>query len=198
MLTPNDQRNDGKFTRYLSQPNQWKKYDPELFDFLHQTVLVENRREIRVLESTSIIPNAKYHATLLRDSVAERSMYFDEMLKRFAESDLIFFDPDNGLEVRSVPQGRPKSSKYLYYDEVANVFRRGYSLLIYQHFPRTEHYQFIKLTGNNIKQSASEAEIYALATKTVVYFLVSQPKHATQFREAIGQIRNDQIEVLSL
>ena len=36
--------------------------------------------------------------------------------------DLVFFDPDNGLET-TLPKGRKNSSKYLYLDEVAAFYR---------------------------------------------------------------------------
>ncbi len=36
MLTDNDNRNDGQILDYLGQPNQWRSYDPPLFDKLHR------------------------------------------------------------------------------------------------------------------------------------------------------------------
>ena len=189
MLTPNDQSSHGKNTNYLTKANQWKAYDPTLFEFLYRTVHEENRREVNVLESETIISNSKYYSVLLKDSVADRAVYFDEMVKYFDDVEIVFFDPDNGLEVSSVPSGRLKSSKYLYYAELADLFQRGYSLLIYQHFPRIEHSQFIKKTSEKIRQHIGSVEIHALSTSNVVYFLVTQPNHAARFHQPLEQIR---------
>ena len=43
MLTPDDGRNDGRFTEYLQQPERWRAYDPALFDTLREMVA---RREV--------------------------------------------------------------------------------------------------------------------------------------------------------
>ena len=51
MLTADDQGNDGNLTAYLTQANLWKAYDPTLLEFLHQNVHLENRRDVKILES---------------------------------------------------------------------------------------------------------------------------------------------------
>jgi hypothetical protein len=51
--------------------------------------------------------------------------------------DLVFLDPDNGLEVASVPPSSPKASKYVFLHEVGAIAERGQSLLIYQHHNRS-------------------------------------------------------------
>jgi hypothetical protein len=48
----------------------------------------------------------------------------------------VFFDPDNGLEIASVPKHHPKAGKYIYWDELASFWRRGNALLIYHHLNR--------------------------------------------------------------
>jgi hypothetical protein len=44
------------------------------------------------------------------------------MLARFRGTDLIFFDPDNGMEVGSRPWGRRDSCKYLYWRELVRAY----------------------------------------------------------------------------
>ncbi len=56
----------------------------------------------------------------------ERRRYFRRMLDLFREADLIFFDPDNGFEVRSKPIGRRDSSKYLYWHELTATYAAGH------------------------------------------------------------------------
>ena len=49
---------------------------------------------------------ASLSAQPLSDSVDARFRYFDEMREQFCNVDLVFFDPDNGLEVPSKPIGQ--------------------------------------------------------------------------------------------
>ena len=50
---------------------------------------------------------------------------------------LVFFDPDNGLQIASIPKHHPKGGKYIYWDELTQFWRRGNTLLIYHHLNRT-------------------------------------------------------------
>lgn len=52
-------------------------------------------------------------------------------------SDIVFEDPDNGLEVASVERHEKLGPKYAYFDELAPYAERGQSLVIYQHRSRT-------------------------------------------------------------
>jgi hypothetical protein len=52
--------------------------------------------------------------------------------------DLVFADPDNGLETRAgVPRHRLTGPKYAYYDELAPYLERGQSLVVYHHLHRS-------------------------------------------------------------
>jgi hypothetical protein len=57
------------------------------------------------------------------------------MKREFSGRDLVFFDPDNGIEVLSKPCGGRDSSKYVYWDELQETYRSGQSVLVYQIFP---------------------------------------------------------------
>ena len=52
-------------------------------------------------------------------------------------ADLVFFDPDNGVEVKSAPKGSAKAGKYFFWDELEEFWLRGQSLLVYHHLNRT-------------------------------------------------------------
>jgi hypothetical protein len=59
---------------------------------------------------------------------------FAEFTSMSKDCDLIFFDPDNGLEVKSKPKDRKNSCKYS--DELARAYANNKSVLVYQHFRR--------------------------------------------------------------
>jgi len=135
MLTPPDDKPDGKFLGYLGKPKKHSPRDPELFEWLKQAVEVEGDRRTARIEESTLLGSASFHARSLTGNRSDRPRYFSECATRLAGCDLIFFDPDNGLEVRSVSVGSKDSCKYLYWDEVCSPFAAGPSVLIYQHSP---------------------------------------------------------------
>ncbi len=112
MLTPDDGRTDGSFTDYLHQPDKWRRYDRELYDHLRDLVLVQNLRDVRGVETVAILPSCRFAPGLLPDDPDGRTAYFEAFSAVAEGCDLAFFDPDNGIEVKSKPYGRKDSSKY--------------------------------------------------------------------------------------
>jgi len=149
MLTEDDNRNDGGKIKYLKDPDKWRKYDPALFDVMKRSV-EKNKRSIDVSEKKYLIPDATYHPILLTDDWDEREQYFNELTGISAASDLIFFDADNGMEVKSVKKGNKNSSKYLYWDEVER-FANTHSILVFQYFQRTNREEFIEGINQRLK-----------------------------------------------
>jgi hypothetical protein len=180
MLTENDKRADGKFTAYLNRPKRWRSFDPHLFDMLLNAVDKKNGRGIASVARARMIPSATYFSRLLTDE--NRDEYFESLGKEVHRSQLIFFDPDNGLEVRSVPKGRRGSHKYLYWDEAARFFSNGHSLLVYQHYPRMDRKRFVILKVTEIFARMSTTAVYSFKTAKVVFFLIPQRRHDKSFR----------------
>lgn len=181
MLTAADGRTDGQFIKYWEQPQRWRKHDPDLFDQLSRCKADPLLRDVAHADTWGILPGATYYAALLPDSAPARRSYFSDAWKALAGCDLLFFDPDNGLEVPSVPYGRRDSSKYLYWSEVEEAFGQGCSLLIYQHFQRKQRIEFIKGLGSELSQRTGAATVYSFSTPHVVFFLAVQSKHAPLF-----------------
>ena len=105
MLTEADDRPDGQFVRYWEQPERWRRYDPPLFDALSRCKSDATLRHVEKAELWQILPRAKFFNRLLTDKPAERQSYFREALEALASCEVIFFDPDNGIEIPSVRYG---------------------------------------------------------------------------------------------
>jgi hypothetical protein len=159
MLTADDERTDGKLIRYLNDPGKWEKYDCQLFDLLKPCLNDPTKRNVSRAAETKIVPGAKYHTQLLTDIAAERERYFQEFMSIAQTCDLSFFDPDNGLEVKSKPAGRRNSCKYLYWHELKEAWAEGQSLLIYQHFPHVERQKFIETVVTNAQQELNVSDV---------------------------------------
>jgi len=96
----------------------------------------------------------------------------------FADRDLVFFDPDNGLEVKAVPIGRKRSNKYVFESEIGDHYRGGRSALIYQHFPRhVTREACIANAANRLAARLPSVSIWSIVTAHVVFLLAARPEH---------------------
>jgi hypothetical protein len=200
MLTPDDGRTDGKFTEYLRQPERWWRYDPDLFDKLRELVVVREERDIALAGEAGLLPATRFFVRTLRDDLQSRSRYFEVFWSVAQGCDLIFFDPDNGLEVRSRPLGRKGSSRYLYWAELERAFSGGYSVLVYQHFRREKREAFIERMAHEMRRRTGAARVYSFRTARVVFFLMPSDRQVAAFEQNAGCLSEtwgDQIRVRS-
>ncbi|MBN1675251.1 MAG: hypothetical protein JXR37_29695 [Kiritimatiellae bacterium] len=174
MLTPDDGGPDGRKLAYLGQSHKYRSHDPELYDFLCARV-AQGLRNVATIEESALVPNCNFYSRILSDSGAERRAYFAGLSQACAGRELVFFDPDNGLEVNSVRYGRKHSARYLYFQEIADLYAAGLSLLIFQFFPRENHARYIERRAAELRSFCHGAAINPLQTTDVVYFLVRHP-----------------------
>lgn len=198
MLTADDQRPEGQRIGYLNQPGKWRIHDPELFDLLLPCLNDPTKRNVSWTQIAGIVPGAKYYTQLLVDNRVERERYFLEFIKFVKTCDLTFFDPDNGLEVKSKPYGRRDSCKYLYWPELERVWDEGQSILLYQHFRREERANFTKALAADIHQKLGTSDVITYRTAHVLFILIPQVQHRAhclQQSERVAQIWGGTIEV---
>lgn len=188
MLTPSDGSSDGRFVDYLQQPERWRDHDPELFDHLKQSVLVRQERAVREFEASGLLPRALFYGEITPDRADARKTWFGRFAAEVGGSDLVFFDPDNGLEVGSAPYGRVRSSKYLYWREVEETHAQGCSLLIFQYFGRHKRVPFVQRLARALKQHCGSATVYSLWTSRVVFLLAARPEHTDPLARGIERV----------
>ena len=198
MLTDADSGNDGKFIEYLREPQKWRAYNAALFDSLVRCVHDTGIRTVKWAHQPGFLPSTVFYDALLTDKIDARQQYFERFLEMAQGNDLVFFDPDNGLEVRSTAVGRKGSSKYVYWDELTRTFTAGYSILMYQHFPRIDHKVYLKRLAEDAGRRTGMREIISFSTANVVFLLIPQPRHLERLQERSAQVRTawgTQIEV---
>jgi hypothetical protein len=147
MLTDDDLGTDGRKLSYLSDPATYRGRDPELFDTMRQLVL-NGPRSTRAIEQANVLPRASFFRCKLDDGLRNRETFLAQMWERARGHEVVFFDPDNGLSVASVPAGRAGSRRYIDCQELTPALKIGASVILYQHFPRVarESYVFVQLS----------------------------------------------------
>jgi hypothetical protein len=145
-------------------------------------------RRLVLIESSDILPNAIFVNSIVEDQLAAWQLWFRQAMAALADCDLVFFDPDNGLDVVSKAKGTKNSSKFLYRDEVAASYAAGHSVLIYQHFPREERSSFMARVAQGLRVLAPTADIWAFRTPHVVFMLLIQPRHRAALSAAAQEV----------
>lgn len=187
MLTPPDGRRDGGRVGYLETPELSRDLDPPLFDALGALVR-SGVRTVQAVQTAAILPNARFHPLLLLDELEARQRYFDAFWRMLGYGDIVFFDPDNGVEVPSVQKGRRDSSKYLYWDELERALGDQRTVCVYQHFPRVPRSAFLKARLDRMVNIAPNHEAFAVASPWVAYLVCSPGERADEFRSAVAEV----------
>lgn len=140
MLTENDAGTHGNKLDYLEDRRRYKACDTALYKALGRITKKENRHVFNI-EKSKLIKGAKYwpskgdsinnEAKFSHEKLSDpykRALDFKKMLARFKNCHLIFIDPDNGIETKSVSKER-----HIRWHEIASLYVAGKSLVIYQH-----------------------------------------------------------------
>ncbi|MES3017456.1 MAG: hypothetical protein V4721_06745 [Bacteroidota bacterium] len=188
MLTPNDQKSDGSFVKYLLQTDEWRSFDPEIYRILQEAIVRKKERDLKIIEKSNIIPNTVFFSETLTDSKHERIDYFNKIKSSSFNCDIIFLDPDNGIEVPSIPYGKRNSSKYIYLHEIVESYKIGRSLLVYQHFTRSNRIQFMSDIAKKVKERLNVEKIYILKMKNAFLILIPQKPHLFSIETSIQEI----------
>jgi hypothetical protein len=181
-LTEDDHLNDGGRVNYLKEPLEWRAYDPVVFDWLREDVLIKGERKVENVEKSEIFSNCIFFDQLLKDSDLDRKKFFQDFLVFSQSASLIFFDPDNGIEVKSVPRGRNNSSKYIYWHELRQFYQSGKSLLIYQHFPRRSRKHYIEDIVAKVFKMMGPSAVFEYVTSNVLFLLIPQKNQEAYYR----------------
>ena len=185
MLTPDDDSRDGEFRSYLEDPATWKCYDRELFASMRGLLRSAPVPKVSLMEKAGLLPNTLYYSKVVPDKRDLRDAWRRGLLDATRNADLVFVDPDNGIEVPSKPIGRRGSSKYVAWQEIQALWQGGCSILIYQHFPREPREVFCKRMVSELKRRTGAGFTEAFRTPHVLFLLAAQKGHQPGIRAAI-------------
>ena len=143
---PNESHNnDGGHVAYLrdeSAQSGIRDCDPDLYDTL-KGLVAKGRRTIAAIQTSGILPDGtiffdeplSFSGTKSSERAAHRLNWMARAADAMADADVVFLDPDNGLEVR-VPLFSQKGPKYASMQDLRDHADRGQSVVVYNHMSR--------------------------------------------------------------
>jgi len=185
LLTVDDDSEDGRHRDYINYRKQHClcSCDLELFNKM-QTLAKHPRasRNIIILEDiirdfscSTVFYRRLYKPTCDRQMVEEEALH----VLNSQVSDLVFFDPDNGIDF-----GKRYSEKHVYVDHLQHYWSRGQSILTYHHLGRNgSHEEQIKRLKDRLVVSLKDSIVYAYHVRrgsARVYMLCIQPEHLSR------------------
>jgi hypothetical protein len=107
--------------------------------------------------------------------------------------DMVFVDPDNGIECKTKRTAK-KGPKYVYWDDVDAFVERGQSVVIYHHLGRTGG-THLEQVENKLRQMnerfengyESNAVIFKRGASRA-YFIIASPRHKYLLRQRLVKV----------
>lgn len=129
---PTEVHDDGKYRI----PTQYENLDPELSSALNRIFDLREARSVQALEQACLLASNLFVNETVPREIDQRKVWHQTALARLVDCDIVFLDPDNGLNVKSVKPGSQKSPKYVWLHEVSDYIASGKSVIVYNHRPR--------------------------------------------------------------
>jgi hypothetical protein len=209
---PNEgHNNDGLHIGYLCNED-YATLDSELVRGLASVVKNLCERTITHLETQKLLPE---HTVYFSDEITnksksevEREVWFQKALEKVKQCSVIFLDPDNGLEVKSVNKNNKKAGKYVFYDEIKEFVKNGATrvCVVYHHLGRTggTHNEQIVTRMSEIMDCLKKAKIenhtiYAATFKPFsprVFFIITAQEKIPQIEFGLKSMydRDDKLK----
>lgn len=205
--TSEAKNSDGSHIDYLFEPESYKRCDEELFGKLRSIVEPEKSgierscRKVGEIEKRGVLhSDTVFYNEVLNFSAGNRSQWVKNGIDALTGCDIVFFDPDNGFPPiknsnfdYSVSKNRKKSVKYVYHDELVDYFKRGQSLIVYQHRTREKEekygWRFKKIAKDMRGASVFYIRFHLISGRDYVFIL--QPKHEREVKAAVENFLND-------
>lgn len=188
MKTPPTGKDGGNIS-YLKKPEDWRSFDPELFDLLQEKVQ-EEQRDLGALGTSGLFPkNTEFWDLPFTGS--NRESYFEYVAKASAGKDILFLDPDNGIGTEKI---KPGSDKHVLVDDIRALHRPDQSLVIFQHYPRglakLDRCAFANDKAQQLFHCVPAKTIYSVRGKRTALLVVVMDTQEAQIIKALGTLQD--------
>jgi hypothetical protein len=184
-LHPDERHNgDGRHIRYLEDSTKWKTFDPELFSILSGIVCREDRN-VAALQTANLLPEAVFFDEFIPvegpslKRALDRCAWFQRVADKLNGCDLLFFDPDNGLETKNFNHGARKAGKSISLAELGSLRMNGRTLIVYHHQTRMRggHHHELIHWGQRLREAGFQGvdALRASPYSARAFFLLDAP-----------------------
>ena len=193
-LTPRDETGHGDNNKYLDDPSQ-RDYDPKVFDALYKIVksYKQEDRRVQMIQDANLVPSAIYYSDQLDlqkkmpiDRYYERRFWYNRSIVKLKDADLIFADPDNGINYRETNRSK-KNEKYVFPEEISGYYYRGKDVVFYCHKGRRNEETW-KAVVSDITTFITGAKVFDLAFlggPRRSYIFVIHPEREERFQRLL-------------
>ena len=189
----------GRAFNYILNPNQHERRliecDSQLFEIL-SNLIATLQRSVEAIEGSNVLPDDTAYFREPVNGPGTRTDWFRRASDAVGNCDLVFLDPDNGLVD---DDGNPDAvgPEHATYQEAAQLWMQGKSLVIYQSFNRDgTHEEQIQRHADNLRQelniSGPLGEIIALRFNRLpprIFFVIPNPANAE-----VAQLLTDRVQ----
>jgi hypothetical protein len=196
-LVPNETKsNDGRHVDYLV-PGSTQSVISHCDLALHEQLraLVESgRRSIQAVQEKGVFPSrTRFFSERLSftgiqraNRPAHRQRWIQRAMEETSGADVVFLDPDNGLEVKTPPHSA-RGPKYVFLHDLPPYLDRGQSIIIYHHIARQGvakeqlQHRFEQLQ----RVLTPDYELFAIRFRrgsSRAYFFLGHPDHVLRSR----------------
>ena len=199
-LVPDEtHNNDGRHIRYLENED-WRRLDPDVFDSL-TGIVRRGERSLSTLEKLVFLRGCRFASDPVplparyAERASARAAWLADAVRVVSDCNLVFLDPDNGIEPERFRIGTKQSIKSVSFHELQDFRRRGRQIILYHHQTRRKggHEAEIEFNADRLR-SQGFARVDAIRANRYsprVFFLLDANREvrrrAAHFAKVWGQ-----------
>ncbi len=192
-LAPDENHNsNGKHTSYLTNRSD-RAFDEKLYITLKNIIQSDNRNVHSVQDSKILGNTAFYNKVLDLSSENDfrirqelRSSWHKSALEALQNCEVVFLDPDIGLEIKSVSLTSVNGNKYIGIGELKDYCSHGKSVIFYNHRERKpqEEYldRFRELKKDSAFKGCSWFGLKFVRGTIRDYIFIIRPEHLSEIK----------------
>jgi hypothetical protein len=149
------------------------------------------------LESARFLGGSLFASKVIPKGALERQIWVRRTAVSFADRDIVFFDPDNGLEPATFKPGTTKSGKSISVEEIRHFKQADRTLIVYHHQTRFKggHVAEIGLWASRLADDFKTVDaIRCKPWSPRVYFLLNAPDDIRSKAQSLCQRWHNQMQ----
>ena len=189
--------NDGEKRHHMNDQT-WQRIDADLIEMLQPFQESQNRTLARFMDAGILPDNVRYHCDEL--TAGNRTAWIINSADALRGSQILFLDPDNGLEVQSMT--RRTAPKYARYEDVAWYFDQGHSVICIQFARQVSPAKRAAEVSEKLRTRTRRGNLLPVlrgrSVPNILLFTMAQDEHKEKLIDAIHDFaaKSDKIEVM--